>query len=90
MSKHAHLLIEVDVESLSRIMQGIQQGYTQWYNRSHNRTEHVFEQRYKDELCNKDTFLLGLIKYIHQNPERAKSDGGLKYPWSSHRYYISG
>lgn len=89
MSNHAHLLIEVSSTSLSKSMQGIQQGYTQWYNRSHRHTGHVFEQRYKAALCNKDTYLLSLIRYIHQNPQRAKIDDGLDYPWSSHQDYIN-
>ncbi len=88
MSNHAHLLIEVRDVSLSKIMQGIQQGYTQWYNRRHKHTGHVFEQRYKATLCNKDRYLLALIRYIHQNPERAKLEGGLDYLWSSHKSYI--
>ncbi len=88
MSNHAHLLIEVRDVSLSKIMQGIQQGYTQWYNRRHKHTGHVFEQRYKATLCNKDQYLLALIRYIHQNPERAKLESGLDYLWSSHKSYI--
>ena len=69
MSNNAHLFMEVSDAPLSKIMQGIQQGYTQWYNRSHKHTGHVFEQRYKATLCNKDQDLLSLIRYNHQNPE---------------------
>lgn len=89
MSNHAHLLIEVSTTSLSKSMQGIQQGYTRWYNRTHKHSGHVFEQRYKATVCNKDTYLLSLIRYIHQNPQRAKIDDGLDYPWSSHQDYIN-
>lgn len=88
LSNHAHLLIEVGDVPLSKIMQGIQQNYTQWFNRTHKRTGHVFEQRYKAIHCNKDTYLLSLIRYIHQNPVRAKLEGGLNYRWSSHGDYV--
>lgn len=88
LSNHAHLIIEVGSIPLSKIMQGIQQNYTQWYNRTHKRTGHVFEQRYKAIHCNKDSYLLMLIRYIHQNPVRAKLEVGLNYPWSSHQEYI--
>ena len=70
-------------------MQGIQQNYTQWYNRKNKRTGHVFEQRYKAIHCNKDSYLLMLIRYIHQNPVRIKLEGGLNYLWSSHQDYIN-
>jgi len=88
LSNHAHLLIEVGDVSLSKTMQGIQQTYTQWYNRIYDRTGHVFEQRYKAIHCNKDMYLLSLIRYIHQNPVRAKMKEGFEYPWSSYRDYV--
>jgi len=88
MDNHAHLLIEVDDIPLSKIMQGIQQVFTQHYNRKNRTTGHVFEQRYKSYLCDRDAYLLSLIRYIHQNPVRSKLTGGLNYQWSSHREYI--
>ena len=88
MDNHAHLLIEVCDIPLSKIMQGIQQVFTQHYNRKNKTTGHVFEQRYKSFLCDKDTYLLSLIRYIHQNPVRSKLTGGLNYQWSSHQEYI--
>lgn len=86
MDNHVHLLMEVDEVPLSQIMQRIQQVYTQWFNRKYNRTGHVFQQRYKALLCDKDNYLLQLIKYIHNNPVKA-SLGGMDYKWSSHVYY---
>jgi len=88
MDNHAHLLIEVANILLSKIMQGVQQVFTQYYNRKNRTTGHVFEQRYKSFLCDKDTYLLLLIRYIHQNPVRSKLTDGLNYQWSSHKEYI--
>ncbi|MDO8885594.1 transposase [Candidatus Oleimmundimicrobium sp.] len=88
MDNHAHLLIEVDDIPLSKIMQGIQQVFTQHYNRKNKTTGHVFEQRYKSYLCDKDVYLLSLIRYIHQNPVRSKLAGGINYQWSSHQEYL--
>lgn len=88
MDNHAHLLIEVGNIHLSKIMQGIQQVYTQRYNSSKKQTGHVFEQRYKALLCDKDSYLLNLVRYIHQNPLRAYITDGVKYEWSSHVEYI--
>ncbi len=88
MDNHVHLLIEVTDVPLSQIMQRIQQVYTQWFNHKYNRTGHVFQQRYKALLCDKDNYLLQLIRYIHNNPVKANLEGGIEYKWSSHIYYI--
>jgi putative transposase len=71
MDNHAHLLIEVRDIPLSKIMQRIQQVYTQWFNHKYKRTGHVFQQRYKALLCDKDSYLLQLVRYIHNNPVKA-------------------
>jgi len=88
MDNHVHMLIEVDHVPLSKIMQGIQQVFTQTYNRVHQRTGHIFEQRYKAILCDKDQYLLMLIRYIHQNPVRINHEDGLEYKWSSYNGYL--
>ncbi len=87
MDNHCHLLIEVADMPLSKIMQLIQQTYTAWYNRRYKHTGHVFEQRYKSILCDKDEYLLQLVRYIHRNPVRAKI-GELDYWFSSHNDYL--
>ena len=78
MDKHVHPLVEVKDTPLSQIMQRIQQVYTQWFNRKYNRTGHVFQQRYKALLCDKDNYFLQLIRYIHNNPVRANHEGGIE------------
>lgn len=90
MDNHVHILLEVGIEPLSKIMQGIQQSYTQWYNSNYRRVGHVFQQRYKAILCDKDSYLLTLLKYIHSNPMRAGITETLSCPWSSHRDYLLG
>ena len=51
----------------------------------------VFQGRYKAIVCDKDEYLLQLIRYIHLNPVRA----GMvkepeKYLYSGHRVYLQG
>ena len=86
MDNHAHMLIEVRDIQLSKSMQLIQQTFTQYYNKVNRRTGHVFEQRYKAVLCDKDEYLLSLIKYLHNNPVRA-GVSDINYKWSCHREY---
>ena len=41
------------------------------FNRRHRRHGHLFQNRYKSILCQEDTYLLELTRYIHLNPLRA-------------------
>jgi putative transposase len=88
MSNHVHLLLETGSVPLSKIMQGIQFSFTQRYNRRHGTTGHVFQSRYKAILCDRDAYLLELVRYIHLNPARMKRPlSPWNYRWSSHRAY---
>lgn len=88
MNNHVHLLIESGDVPLSKIMQGINQTYTMYFNRRYRTVGHLFQGRYKAILCDKEAYLLGLLKYIHQNPLRAKLVERLDHhPWSSHHAY---
>jgi REP element-mobilizing transposase RayT len=89
MSNHVHLLLETKRVGLSKIMQGIQGSYTQSYNRRHRKVGHLFQGRYKAILCDRDAYLLELVRYIHLNPGRLKvPDDPSVYHWSSHGAYI--
>ncbi len=89
MPNHVHLLIETGEVPLSRIMHCLQFSYTQSFNKRNKKVGHAFQGRYKAILCNKDSYLLELVRYIHLNPIRA----GMvklpeKYQWSSHCGYL--
>jgi REP element-mobilizing transposase RayT len=84
MPNHVHLLVESSEQPLAKFMQGLQQSYSQYFNKRHGKSGHVFEGRYKAIICQKDPYLLELIRYIHLNPVRA---GIVKSP---ERYRYSG
>jgi REP element-mobilizing transposase RayT len=89
MKNHVHLLMETKQVPLSKILQGINQRYTMYFNRRYGTVGHIFQGRYKAMLCEKDSYLLSLVKYIHLNPVRAEiAKTPETYPWSSHRFYI--
>ncbi len=89
MRNHVHLLVESKKTPLSRIMQGINQRYTVYFNKKYNTVGHVFQGRYKSILCDRDAYLLSLVRYIHLNPVRGKTvDMPDEYKWSSHHMYI--
>ena len=89
MSNHVHLLFETGKTPLSKILQGIQFTYTQYYNRRYRTVGHLFQGRYKAILCDRDAYLLELVRYIHLNPARLKYPEELAtFPWSSHHAYL--
>jgi hypothetical protein len=88
MNNHVHILIETQDIPLSKVMQGVSQTYTMYFNRRYRTVGHLFQGRYKAILCDRDAYLLGLVKYIHENPLRAKIVDRLDaYAWSSHQAY---
>jgi hypothetical protein len=88
MSNHVHLLIETGETPLSKILQGVNQSYTMYFNHKYKTVGHLFQGRYKAILCDRESYLLGLLKYIHENPLRARVAETLdSYPWSSHTAY---
>ena len=91
MSNHVHLLLETGKTPLSKILQGIQFTYTQYYNRRYRTVGHLFQGRYKAILCDRNAYLLELVRYIHLNPARLKNPEELAtYRWSSHHRYLGG
>jgi REP element-mobilizing transposase RayT len=89
MGNHFHLLIETGETKLSRTMQGLLTRYARYFNRKHNKIGHLFQGRYKAILCQKEAYLLELVRYIQMNPVRA---GIVKkvseWSWSSHQNYL--
>jgi REP-associated tyrosine transposase len=91
MPNHVHLLVESSEHPLAKLMQGLQQSYSQYFNLKHRKTGHVFEGRYKAILCQKDQYLLQLIRYIHLNPVRAGMVGSpQRYRYSGEHAYLQG
>ena len=62
MNNHVHLLIETVQTPLSKILQGINQSYTMYFNRKCKTSGHLLQGRYKAILCDRDEYLLALIK----------------------------
>ena len=89
MENHAHILFKSGRHGISTVMRKLLTWYAQYFNRRHRRTGHLFENRYRSVLCDEETYLLALVRYIHLNPVRAGVVSTLdelnRYPWSGHR-----
>ena len=77
---------------MSTVMKRLLTGHAIYFNKKYNRTGHLFQNRYKSILCQEDTYLLELVRYIHLNPLRAKIVPDLqsldKYPYCGHAIII--
>ena len=71
MSNHAHFLFRTGTEPLSRLMRRLLTGYVIGFNHRHHRNGQLFQNRYKSIICQEDSYLLELVRYIHLNPIRA-------------------
>lgn len=88
MDNHAHLLLSPQDIPLGVLMRSILTGYAVDFNHRHKRIGHVFHNRYKSIICQKEKYFLELVRYIHLNPLRAGLVKTLKqlecYPWCGH------
>jgi putative transposase len=70
-------------------MQTLQFTYSQYYNRRYKKTGHVFQGRYQAILCDRQAYLLELVRYLHLNPARMRTPlSPWTYRWSSHAAYL--
>jgi REP element-mobilizing transposase RayT len=85
---HFHLLLRPNRFELKLFMRRLLTGYAINFNCRHKRAGHVFQNRYKSIVCEEETYLLELVRYIHLNPLRAKLVADLKelddYSWCGH------
>ena len=92
MPNHFHLLIKRTKRPISAVMQRLLTGYAIYFNKRHNRAGHLFQNRYKAIICQEDSYLLELVRYINLNPIRAGLVRTIQdleaYPFSSHPYII--
>jgi len=88
LTNHAHILLRSGPDGLSNFMRRFLTGYSVTYNRRHKRHGHLFQNRYKSIVCDEDSYLLELVRYIHLNPLRAKLVKNLteleEYRWCGH------
>ncbi len=88
MDNHVHIIVKADPLSLAKSIKSINTKYAMNFNRQRNRIGHVFQGRYKSEAITDDKYLLQVIRYVHNNPVKAKMIKSFKdYSWSSYSEY---
>lgn len=89
MDNHAHLILKELKEPISNSMKKITTSYAYYFNKKYNRVGHVFQDRFRSEVIKDDSYLLSVIRYVHNNPEHAVIKDKEDYQWSSYQFYIS-
>ncbi|MBP1714300.1 MAG: transposase [Deltaproteobacteria bacterium] len=92
MDTHFHLLMLSGEQKISKLMRCLLTGYALYYNRKYHRRGHLFQNRFKSIVCEREPYLLELVRYIHLNPWRAGKVRSLaeldSHPWSGHGFLI--
>jgi REP element-mobilizing transposase RayT len=86
---HLHLLMELSEASISDIMHDLNSGYTKYYNNKYERGGHLFRERFRAALVEKEPYLSKLTVYIHRNPQKLGLGTNCDYPYTSYCLYIN-
>ncbi len=88
MDNHVHIVVEAHMLNLIKAMKSINIKFAMKINKQKNRIGHVFQDRYKSEIIFHDAHLQQIIRYVHNNPIKAKvSKSADKYKWCSYNEY---
>ena len=88
MSNHFHLLLQEGNEPLSDSMKRLGVSYAMRYNLKTGHVGHVFQDRFASEPVEDEAYLLAVVRYIHNNPEKGGICSREEYRWSSYKEYI--
>jgi len=92
MNNHIHLIAWLDDQSrLSRFMKQVNLCYFNYYKKTYGYSGHLWQDRFKSNIIDTDSYLLQCGKYIELNPARA----GIvnlpeEYRFSSYVHYAKG
>lgn len=92
MTTHTHLLVTPNTrDSVGRAMQALGDRYVPYFNRKYQRVGTLWTGRYLAKPINDERYWLTCLRYIEQNPVRARLviEPG-QYKWSSYGVHASG
>ncbi|MFO0709863.1 MAG: transposase [Sandaracinus sp.] len=91
MSSHVHLVVVQGEAPLERFTKSLHGSFARWLNgsRSTRAKGPVFAGRPRTTLVEEETYLTQLVRYVHNNPVRARVVRSARNStWSSHGAYI--
>lgn len=90
MSNHIHLLLDDPQNNLSHAMHALAAAHARHFNDASGHVGAVFQGRFTSVPIKDNEQLLQVVRYIHDNPEKAWIAPAREYRWSSYREYLSG
>jgi putative transposase len=92
MPNHVHLMLDPEkCNTLARFMHGVNTSYSKWFNEKYEKIGHLWQDRYKSYVIQKDDYLIDCLNYIEYNPVRSKiALRPNEYSWSSYQARILG
>ncbi|PFG15064.1 transposase [Bacillus sp. es.036] len=91
MNNHIHLLLKEGNEEISLTLKRLAISFVQTYHFKYRTSGHLFEDRFKSENVETVKYLLTVVRYIHQNPLKARMVRSVDdWPWSSCTEYYRG
>ncbi len=91
MGNHLHILIKEGKEPLETIIRRICGSYVLWYNKKYGRIGYLFQDRFKSEPIEDETYFLTVLRYIFQNPLKAGIETKVQnYLWTNYKDYLKG
>lgn len=88
MSNHVHMVVYDEENEISKIMQSIAISYSSYFSKKYEKVGHLFQNRFLSKSIETSENLLEVVRYIHQNPLKARIGEVDKYKWSSYKEYV--
>lgn len=90
MPNHYHLVAEFfQPRLISKVIGACQQIYARYYHRKYHTAGKLFQNRFKSQAIEKQTYLLACGRYVELNPVRARLvKQAWDWKWSSARFYV--
>jgi putative transposase len=88
-SNHLHVVLKTPEPNLARGMQSFLSAYANAWSRRHRFNGQVFQDRYRTELIEDESYLWTVTRYVHLNPVRARIvENPATWKWSSYPGYV--
>ena len=71
MDNHIPFLLKEGEDTIQRSLKRIGVSYAYYYNKKYARIGHVFQERFRSETIEEDSYLLVAVGYTHNNPMKA-------------------
>lgn len=87
MPNHFHLVVQCDLEQLSKGMHLLNFRYAQTFNKRHDRVGHLFQERFHTWIPGNAAHFATTCAYVLDNPVRAGLCATRRdWPWSGGLY----